>query len=97
MTDTATFSEAEAQKIREVVGAEAFPRGIRGNEFELQFGEDAAGKPALWIKLPVEPEFEANPSKEWISEITDFAIQLRSKLLRMELGRWPYISFKAAS
>jgi hypothetical protein len=93
MTASDTASIEEANRINEVVTHRTFPPGLRTTGIDVKFGEDHSGRPAVWILLPVEREYE-NPPGKWITEVRDFVNRLRDDLLNEDLEHWPYIDLK---
>ena len=96
MSDPSWASTDEARRIQQVVKHRKFPPGVHATGFDLTFGEDQTGRPAVWILLPVDKKYE-NPSPKWITEVTDFVNRLRGDLLNENLEHWPYIDLKPPS
>jgi hypothetical protein len=96
MNDPGRASAEEAKRIHDVVTHRDFPPGVKATDFDVKFGEDHAGRPDVWILIPVEREYQ-NPSRKWITEVTDFVNRLRNDLLNEKLERWPYIDLKLPS
>jgi hypothetical protein len=96
MSDPNWASTDEAKRIQEVVKHRKFPPGVHATGFDLTFGEDQTGRPAVWILLPVDKRYE-NPSSKSISELRDFVNRLRDDLLKEDLRYWPYIDVKPPS
>ena len=90
MIDTTSASVAEARRIHQLVKHRKFPPGMKPTRFEVTFGEDATGRPAVWIRIPVEAGYQ-NPSGAWISQARSFVEGLRDDLLKAKLRHWPYI------
>ncbi len=60
--------------------------------FDVQFGEDSEGEPAVWINFYVEDDSEAT-----ISAVTTFAKRVQQDLLSHEWRQgWPYIRVRSA-
>lgn len=96
MIEPASESLAELRVINEVVASRQFPVGVESTNYDVVFGEDAAGSAAVWIRLGVDEE-HSNPSKEWVSQVSEFVSKLRRDLLDRHIRHWPYIELKAGS
>jgi hypothetical protein len=83
----------EAKIVRDVVGKWHLPSNVRG--FDIEFGEDASGDPAVWIWLTIEDELQ--PSAQSISSLNSFVTNVRSDLLRRGLTHWPYVRYRHAA
>jgi hypothetical protein len=94
MTDPNWASADEAKRIHEVVKHRTFPPGVKATEFDVTFGEDQTGRPAVWIMIPIDSGYQ-NPSANWVSEIREFVNRLRDDLLKERLHHWPYIDLKS--
>ena len=86
----------EAQRIRDAVKVvlkqQHFPYGIR--QFDLEFGEDSTGDPAVWIWFPIDDD--PDPSKEKLSRLNRLVRQTRDMIREYGITRWPYVNFRAA-
>jgi len=89
-------SADEAQRIRDalnvVLKQQQFPYGIKG--FDLEFGEDATGDPAVWISFPIDDDL--HPSKEKLSRLNKLVQQTHDMIREYGVSRWPYVRFRAA-
>jgi hypothetical protein len=83
----------EVRNIHDIVKKRRTPEGVR--DFEVRFGTDATGAPAVWIWFLVDED--ANPSPEKVSQLTEFGNLVRSDLLQSNLRYWPYIDFRGQS
>ena len=86
-------SPQEVHQIHDSVKRHPLPANVRS--FEVNFGRDSTGDPAMWIWFLVDND--NNPSKEKIDELNRFANSVRSDLLKANLRYWPYVDFRAAS
>jgi hypothetical protein len=84
-------SADEVRRIHASVKHQQLPADVRS--FEVKFGTDATGDPAVWIWFLVDED--NNPSHEKIRGLNRFADKVRSELLKMNLRYWPYIDFRA--
>lgn len=83
----------EAKIVRDVVRKWHLPSNVRG--FDVEFGEDSSGDPAVWIWLTIKDELK--PSAQSISNLNDFVTKVRSDLLRRGLTHWPYVRYRRAA
>lgn len=58
-------------------------------KYQLEFGEDHAGDPAIWIRLKVTKDNDPSPQK--VTELRKFADDLQDRILALRLRRWPYV------
>jgi hypothetical protein len=97
MTDEGSFLSGaagdEATRIHDVVRENAVPEGFR--TFDLEFGEDATGDPAVWIWLAIDPKYPTE--KENIQALSRVRRRVKSALLRARIGRIPYVRFREKS
>ena len=87
------LSRDEVQDIHEIVRKRQRPEGVR--DFEIRFGTDATGDPAVWVWFLVDDDSIPSPDK--VSRLTDFGNLVRSDLLQSNLRYWPYIDFRSQS
>jgi hypothetical protein len=80
----------EAKKIHELVRETAAPEGFR--LFELKFGEDQTGDPAVWIWFNIDPDYPT--TKEGIGTLTRVRRRVRSAILDAGISRIPYVRFR---
>ncbi|MBI1776607.1 MAG: hypothetical protein HYR63_14775 [Proteobacteria bacterium] len=73
------------------------PAGVK--RFELQFGDDSTGDPAVWVLFIIDDDL--NPSPKKVSEFSKLAQEvtadLLAKLPKKGIERWPYVQFRAAA
>jgi hypothetical protein len=81
-------SEAERQRIQEIIDRhrDERPEGVRRVTF--RFGEDQAGDPAVYIELYVGKDMK--PTKEKIEELNDFVQVILSEIIDQDIEYWPY-------
>jgi len=87
----AAASVVETRTINQIVKKRPWPRAVKG--FEVEFGLDSTGDPAVWIWLMVDDDI--SPSAEKIAELGRFRRDLRARLVGAGLSRWPYVRFRA--
>jgi hypothetical protein len=87
----AKADSAEARTIQDIVTARPWPAAVKG--YELEFGEDSTGDPAVWIWLAIDDD--VRPSAEKIQELGEFRRDVQSAILDAHLSRWPYVGFRA--
>lgn len=83
----------EAAIVREVVGKWGLPPNVHG--FDVEFGEDSTGYPAVWIWLTIKDELK--PSAQSISALSQFVDNVTDELVRRRLRHWPYIRYRPAA
>jgi hypothetical protein len=83
----------EAKIVRDAVEKWCLPPNVRG--FDIEFGEDSSGDPAVWIWLTIEDELK--PSAQSISNLNGFVTNVRSDLLRRGPTHWPYVRYRRAA
>src|SRR5829696_1724838 len=76
------------QLIRDAATPEGFPR------FELAFGEDSTGNPAVWISFLV--EHSDAPTDEQLQAIRKLRRRVLSALFQHQIRWIPYIRFREA-
>lgn len=84
---------AEVTQLHDLISKYANEAGY--GRFQLEFGEDSTGTPAVWVWFIVDDDL--NPSKAKLSSANTLAQRIRSEVIRSGQGRWPYVSFRAAS
>jgi hypothetical protein len=84
--------DREEKLVRGILRKWTLPPNVRG--FDVDFGEDSAGDPAVWIWLAVDDEVQ--PSDQSIAGLAKFVRDVRSDLLRAGLRYWPYVRFRPA-
>lgn len=80
----------EAGQIRELVKQAAEPEGFRF--FELNFGEDSSGAPAVWISFILEPTYPT--TRSGIATLTRLGRTVKSALFEHQIKRVPYVRFR---
>ena len=85
-----TASVGEARAIQDIVKGRPWPPAVKG--FELEFGEDSTGDPAVWVWLMIDDD--VSPSAEKIRELGYFSRDLQSAIIDAGLSRWPYVRFR---
>lgn len=81
----------DAAEIRKLVSKFAAPAGY--DRFQLEFGEDATGDPAVWVWFIVEDD--PMPSKEQVALASALAENVRNVLIDSGHDWWPYVGFRA--
>jgi len=84
-------SPKQARLVRNLIKKHKLPPDV--HHFEVSFGHDAGGDPAMWILFSVKNA--NNPSREKLSKLNQFASSVRSDLLKASPRFWPYINFRA--
>ncbi len=85
-----TLRQQDENVIRTVLRRSGFPAAVKG--YEIEFGEDHSGDPAVWIWLLVREETE--PSKIFLDELIPYARAIGRELVEAQLGHWPYVRFR---
>ena len=83
----------EVKRIHDLVRESAAPEGFRS--FELRFGEDSTGDPAVWIWFAIDPQYPT--AKESIQTLSRLQRRMKSALLRAQVDRIPYVRFREKS
>lgn len=83
---------AEASRVHDLVAKYANKAGYK--HFQLEFGEDSTGTPAIWVWFIVDDDLK--PSQEKLASANTLAQEVRSELIRSE-ERWPYVNFRTAN
>lgn len=84
---------AEASRLHDLVKEYAVKAGYE--RFQLEFGEDSTGTPAVWVWFIVDDDLK--PSQEKLASANTLVKTVRSELIRSGEERWPYVSFRTAS
>jgi hypothetical protein len=90
ISDNSTAGASEARWIRELVKEAAEPEGFP--LFELNFGDDSTGSPAVWISFFLDHEYPT--TKESIEVLTRLGQRVKSSLFQHDISRVPYIRFR---
>jgi hypothetical protein len=80
----------EAATIQTLVKEAAEPADFR--IFELRFGDDSTGTPAVWISFLLDPQYPTN--KRGIEALTRISRAVKSRLFEHGISRVPYIRFR---
>jgi hypothetical protein len=80
----------EAATIQTLVKEAAEPAGF--SIFELRFGDDSTGTPAVWISFLLDPQYPTN--KGSIDALTRISRAVKSSLFAHGISRVPYIRFR---
>jgi hypothetical protein len=83
--------EEEARTIETIVKAHPWPAAIKG--YEVAFGVDSTGDPAVRIWLDVDDDLD--PPEAKIKELGRFRRGIETTLLEAGLSHWPYVSYRA--
>lgn len=83
----------EARQIHALVRKHKLPPGVK--TFELEFGEDSEGDPAVWVWFIVDDDL--NPSPEKVSKLNKLARSVTTDIRSKIANRWPYVQFRAAA
>lgn len=86
---SAAVSPIEARDIREIVREAA--RKWAFLKFDLRFGEDAAGEPAVWISFFIGPPFPTTTKDT--GRLTEAGSEVKAALFAKGIDRIPYIGF----
>src|SRR5437667_7226806 len=87
---SSTGLAGEDRRIRRLVKQVAEPEGFP--LFELDFGEDSTGTPAVWISFLLDHEYPTTKSS--IQALTQLGQRVKSSLFQHDIGRVPYIRFR---
>jgi hypothetical protein len=85
-----TASVGEARAIQDILKGRPWPPAVKG--FELEFGEDSTGDPAVWVWLMIDDD--VSPPAEKIKELGRFRRGLVSAIMDAGLSHWPYVRFR---
>jgi hypothetical protein len=83
--------EEEQRTIETIVKARPWPAAVKG--FEVAFGVDSTGDPAVRIWLDVDDDI--NPPDDKIKELSRFDLALESDLIEAGLSHWPYVGYRS--
>jgi len=86
-------SEAEEAEIRELVSEAAKPEGY--SDFELTFGEDSTGDPAVWIWFLIDRPNEADEAR--LASVRRLRKRINEILFAHQIDRIHYIRYREAS
>jgi hypothetical protein len=85
------LEEEEARTIEAIVKAQPWPGAIKA--YEVAFGVDSTGDPAVRVWLDVDDD--VSPSEAKIKELSRFGRDLETSLVEAGLSHWPYVSYRA--
>lgn len=98
MSSSSRLTAEDMRRVEEAVRQHPLPDYVTG--FDVEFGE-FDGDPALWVWFKLRNG--GSPSEERVEEVRShldelnaLASEVRTDLLRLDLGRWPYIRFTSA-
>jgi hypothetical protein len=81
----------ERDTIRKIVATHKPPPGVK--TFQVELGEDSTGEPAVWVWFVVDDD--RNPTAKQVAKLTHFASAVSASIIASDIGRWPYVSFRA--
>jgi hypothetical protein len=84
-------SDGEARAIGDILQAHPWPVPVKG--FELEFGEDSTGDPAVWIWLMIADDEQ--PSSQKMRELSQFRREVQSAITAAGVSRWLHVRFRA--
>ena len=90
ISGNSTARASEERGIRRLVKQVAEPEGFP--LFELDFGEDSTGTPAVWISFLLDYEYPT--TKDSIGALTRLGQRVKSNLFEHDINRVPYIRFR---
>jgi hypothetical protein len=90
ISGNSTARASEERRIRRLVKQVAEPEGFP--LFELLFGEDSTGTPAVWISFLLDHEYPT--TKGSIQALTRLGQRVKSSLFEQDISRVPYIRFR---
>ena len=90
ISGNSTARVSEERGIRRMVKQIAEPEGF--SLFELDFGEDSTGTPAVWISFLLDHEYPT--TKDSIQALTRLGQRVKSNLFEHDISRVPYIRFR---
>jgi hypothetical protein len=85
-------SEAEEAEVRKLVSEAAKPEGYP--DFELTFGEDSTGDPAVWIWFLIDRPNEADEAR--LASVRRLRKRIDEALFAHQIGRIHYIRYREA-
>ena len=86
-------SPSEARLVHRLVRQAAKPAGFE--TFEIEFGEDSTGDPAVWIWFTISENFPT--SKQGIGRLGELARAVKQKILASRINRLAYVRFRSES
>lgn len=85
------WTEHEARRIHEVVERRPLPGFFTG--YDVEFGTDWAGDPAVTVWLKVDTARATSPDE--MDAIHRFVQETSKELVELGLSHWPYVRFRA--
>jgi hypothetical protein len=85
------IQEQEDATIRRIVDAVPWPEDVKG--YDVEFGEDWEGDPAVRVWFLVDDDLR--PSDEKVERVGRFLDEVRAALLDAELSNWPFVQLRA--
>ncbi len=83
--------EQEDATIRRIVVAMPWPEDVKG--YDVEFGSDWEGDPAVYVWLVVDDDLR--PSEEKLARVGRFTNEVTRALLDAELSHWPFVQLRA--
>jgi hypothetical protein len=90
MMDTRTRADEDAT-IRRIVDGIPRPDDVKG--YDVEFGSDWEGDPAVYVWFLVEDDLR--PSEEKLERVGRYKNEVRRALLDAELSHWPFARLRA--
>lgn len=85
------IQEQEDAAIRRIVDAMPWPGDVKG--YDVEFGEDWEGDPAVRVWFLVDDDLR--PSGEKVERVGRFTRDVAQALLDAELSHWPFVRLRA--
>lgn len=96
----ASATAEEARIIHDLVSESVENAAKRGRlpkqvhpDFRLEFGEDSAGDPAVWIWFLVDND---RPSQEETKQAVDLTDDIQNAVLQSPARHWPYVKYSGS-
>ncbi|HXQ50909.1 MAG TPA: hypothetical protein VN802_07440 [Stellaceae bacterium] len=88
--DKYAASAEEAKRIHEIVRSRAI--GLGFETFEVHFGKDSTGEPAVWISFILDRRFPTD--KESVRRLSKLGRTVKAALFETNISRIPYVRFR---
>jgi hypothetical protein len=85
------IQEQEDATIRRIVDAMPWPEDVKG--YDVEFGSDWEGDPAVYVWLVVDDDLR--PSEEKLARVGNFRRAVTRALLDAVLSHWPFVQLRA--
>ncbi len=85
------IQEQEEATLRRIVYAMPWPEDVKG--YDVEFGSDWEGDPAVYVWLVVDDDLR--PSDEKLRRVGQFRHSVRRALLAAEMSHWPFVQLRA--